>query len=64
MPDPDAAFRKKAGRESGSVITDYQYEQKTCSDSQFLKDSIDSAPGQEEGSILVADGAYGGYRAA
>ena len=76
--DPDAAFRKKAGREhrgyaanveeavgeNGSRLTDYQYEQNTYSDSQFLKDSIDSAPGQEEESILIADGAYGGYREA
>ena len=76
--DPDAAFRKKAGREhrgyaanveeavgeNGSRLTDYQYEQNTYSDSQFLKDSIDSAPKQEEDTILIADGAYGGYRAA
>ena len=76
--DPEATFRKKAGvehmgyaanveesvGENGSVITDYQYEQNIYSDSQFLKDSIDSAPEQEEECILIADGAYGGYRAA
>ena len=32
-------------RESGSVITDYRYEQNVQSDSQFLKDSIGRAAG-------------------
>lgn len=72
--DPDATFREKAGKEhrgyvanleetvgeKGSVITDYQYEQNIYSDSQFLKDSLEKTPVQEEGSILVADGAYSG----
>ena len=72
--DPEATFRVKAGREHrgyaanveeavgerGSVVTDYRYEQNIHSDSQFLKDSIGSAPEQEGECILVADGAYGG----
>ena len=72
--DPDATFRKKAGKEhmgyaanveeavgeNGSGLTDYRYEQNVHSDSQFLKDSIDSAPGKEEERILIADGADGG----
>ena len=50
--DPDATYREKAGRqhrgyvanvteasgEEGSIITDYQYEQNTYSDSQFMKE--------------------------
>ena len=59
-----AANVEEAVGESGSGLTGYQYEQNIYSDSQFLKDSIENAPGQEEGSILIADEAYGGYRAA
>lgn len=72
--DPDATFRTKAGKEyqgyaanveetvgsSGSVITDYQYEQNNYSDSQFLKDSLERTPDQEETVTLVTDGAYCG----
>ena len=72
--DPDATFRKKAGKEyrgytanvdesvgeNGSVITDYQFEQNTYSDSQFLKDSLERNGYQEEASTLVTDGAYFG----
>ena len=52
--DPDATFREKPGKqnrgyvanvtevsgENGSIVTDYQYEQNTYSDNQFIKDSI------------------------
>lgn len=52
--DPDATFRKKAGKEyrgytanveesvgkNDSIVTDYQFEQNTYSDSQFLQDSL------------------------
>lgn len=72
--DPDATYREKAGKEhqgyaanleetvgkNGSVVTDYQYEQNTYSDSQFLKDSLEKTPVQEEEGILIADGAYSG----
>lgn len=42
------------------MVTDYQYEQNTYSDSQFLKDSLEKTPVQEEEGILIADGAYSG----
>ena len=52
--DPDAIYREKAGKqncgyeanvieatgENGSIVLDYQYEQNTHSDSQFLKETI------------------------
>lgn len=72
--DPDATFREKAGKAyqgyaanleesvggNGTVISDYQYEKNTYSDSQFLKDSLEKTPGQIEEQILITDGAYGG----
>lgn len=72
--DPDATFRKKAGKEyrgyianvdesvgkNGSVVTDYQFEQNTYSDSQFLKDSLERNGYMKELSTLVTDGAYYG----
>ena len=72
--DPDATYRTKAGKEhqgyvanleetvgkNGTVITDYQYEQNSYSDSQFLKDSLERNGFQEEETTLVADGAYSG----
>lgn len=70
--DPEATFRSKAGEEhrgyvanfeesvggNGSVITDYQFEQNTYSDSQFLHDSLERMDPQEETVILSTDGAY------
>lgn len=52
--DPDVTYREKAGKKyrgyvanleesagkNGSVITDYQFEHNTYSDSQFLQDSM------------------------
>ena len=72
--DPEATFRKKANKEyrgyvanleecvgkSGSVITDYQYEQNVHSDSQFLKDHLAKMEKQDETIALVTDGAYSG----
>ena len=72
--DPDATFRKKAGREyrgyaanidetvgdNGSVITDYQFEQNNYSDSQFFKDSMGRSEACEVRQTIVADGAYYG----
>ena len=60
--DPDATFREKAGKkhrgytanleetvgENGSVVTDYQYDQNTKSDSQFMKEHLSSQEAQEE----------------
>lgn len=72
--DPEATFRKKAGEkhlgyvgnvtesvnEDGSIITDYAYEQNIYSDSQFIKDYLDTAAVYDEPATLVADGAYSG----
>lgn len=70
--DPEATFRSKAGEEhrgyvanfeesvgeNGSVITDYQFEQNTYSDSQFLHDSLERMGEQEETVTISTDGAY------
>ena len=70
--DPEATFRSKAGEEhrgyvanveesvgeNGSVVTDYQYEQNTYSDSQFLHDSLEKMDEQDETVIIATDGAY------
>lgn len=70
--DPDATFRSKAGEEhrgyvanveesvgeNGSVVTDYQFEQNTYSDSQFLHDTLEKMDTQEEPVIISTDGAY------
>lgn len=72
--DPDATFREKAGKkyrgyvanleesvsENGSVITDYQFEQNTYSDSRFLQDSLHQKEREEKNTVLIADGAYCG----
>ena len=72
--DSEATFRKKANKEhrgyvanleesvgeSGSVVTEYQYEQNIHSDSQFLKDHLGKMEKQDEKIILVTDGAYSG----
>ena len=72
--DPDATYREKAGKkhrgyvanvveesgDNGSVITDYQYEQNTHSDSEFAKETIESLGKQDTPVTLVADGAYSG----
>lgn len=78
--DPDATFRRKAGKEhkgyvlnvvetmgdTGSLITDIGYEPNTYSDSQFCQDYIHRkdgiAPEEREHEIVIADGAYGGYK--
>ncbi|MDR2569631.1 MAG: transposase [Oscillospiraceae bacterium] len=72
--DPDATYRNKSGKsyrgytanieesvgETGSVVTDYRYEPNTYSDSQFLQDSMADAEKQEDETILITDGGYGG----
>lgn len=72
--DPDATFRKKAGKEhrgyaanleesvgeEGSVVTDYQYDVNTRHDSDFLKENLDNQEKSEEPVTIVADGAYYG----
>lgn len=70
--DVDATFRRKAGKEyvgyvgnvveslgeDCSIITDFDYQPNTYSDSQFCKDVIENLGEQEEKVILIADGAY------
>ena len=72
--DPDATFREKAGKqhrgyaanvtesvgEAGSIVTDHQYEQNNHSDSEFLKEHLESAEKRPEQVTLVTDGAYSG----
>lgn len=72
--DPNATYREKAGKKyrgyvanveevvdsSGSVIIDYQFEQNIYSDSQFLQDRLEGMEKQEEGTLLITDGAYCG----
>lgn len=72
--DPDATFREKAKKKyrgyvanleesvskNGSVITDYQFEQNTYSDSQFLQDNLHQKEREEKNSVLITDGAYCG----
>ena len=72
--DPDATYREKAGKqhrgyvanvieasgENGSIIEDYQYEQNTHSDSQFLKETLEGMGKQAEPVTIVTDGAYSG----
>ena len=48
--------------ERASVVTDFQFETNTYSDSQFLKDHVSQTETQEEGPVLVTEGAYCGLR--
>lgn len=70
--DPEATFRRKAGKEyrgyvanveetvgkNGSVVTDYEYEPNVHSDSQFIKDYLETIPKQDQDTKLITDGAY------
>jgi len=72
--DPDATFREKAGEqhrgyvanmieaasEGCSIVEDYQYEQNTHSDSQFMKETLESMEKGTEPVTIVTDGAYSG----
>jgi hypothetical protein len=72
--DPDATYRKKAGKETrgysanlvetfdgeNSVITDYQYDTSIRSDSSYCKEVIEEMEIQQEQVTILADGAYGG----
>lgn len=71
--DPDATYRSKAGKdnkgyvgnlveaidEKGSIITNYDYEVNSHSDSSFCKETIEKLGKQEEPVTLITDGAYG-----
>ena len=41
-------------------MTDYQFEKNNVSDSTMLKDHLEGMDEQQEGTILITDGAYGG----
>lgn len=73
--DPDATYRKKAGKEHrgyianvvevadddhNSITVDYQYEKNNYSDSQFVKDYIERQPDAGEAATLTTDGGYCG----
>jgi hypothetical protein len=71
--DPDASFRSKGGKahtgyvanvvesssEEHSLITDWQYERNTYSDSQFIQDYLHRKDDVSQEEVLVTDGAYG-----
>ncbi len=70
--DPDATYRKKAGKEhrgytanitetvdvNGSVVTDYQYDVNIRSDVDFLQESIEKAETTDDVTAIIADGSY------
>lgn len=73
--DPDATFRRKAGKEYTGyvgnvvetvnenglgVITTMDFEPNTHSDSQFLKDYLEQKPEGAAPETLLTDGSYGG----
>lgn len=74
--DPEATCSTKAGKkhfgyvanvvesvgETGSVVTEYMYEQNTHSDSEFAREYMESLPENGEEITLVTDGTYGSER--
>lgn len=72
--DPDATYRNKSGKshrgyvanieetigKNGSVVTDYQFDKNTHTDSQFLQETLSAMEQAEEEVILVTDGGYDG----
>ena len=72
--DPEATFRYKAGGKhlgyvgnvvesvgkNASLITDYSYETNIYADNQFMKDYLNKQDSFDDGSFIVADGAYSG----
>ena len=70
--DPEATYREKAGKqhrgyvsnvtesvgEDKSIITDYQFDANTHSDSDFLKEHLESVERTPGRNTLVTDGAY------
>ena len=56
--DPDATYRKKAGKEHRGYVANF--EENIYSDSQFFKDSLERKETSDEKAIVVADGAYFG----
>ena len=72
--DPETTYREKAGKqhrgyvanvtesvgEDKSIITDYQFDANTHSDSDFLKEHMESVERTPGRNTLVTDGAYSG----
>ncbi len=72
--DPDATYRNKSGKlyrgyvanieetvgKQGSVVTNYQFDKNTHTDSHFLQESLSIMEKSEEEIILVTDGGYDG----
>ena len=72
--DSEATFRYKAGGrhlgyvgnvveavgEKSSLVIDYDYQQNTYADNQFMKDYLNEKKDFSDGSFIVADGAYSG----
>lgn len=71
--DPDATFRRKAGKDhkgyvgnlvetvgedGNSLITDIQYEKNTHSDAAFCEEYLNSREDDAEQEIMITDGAY------
>lgn len=70
--DPDATFRSKAGKgnkgyvgnlvetfdDTNAIITSYDYQKNSHSDSKFCKEVIEHLGEQKESITLLADGAY------
>jgi hypothetical protein len=70
--DPDATYRSKAGKgnkgyvgnlvetfnDNDAIITSYDYQKNSHSDSKFCKEVIESLGEQEDSTTLLADGAY------
>lgn len=72
--DPDATYRNKAGKlhrgyaanleetvgKNGSIVTDYQYDKNTHTDSQFLQESLNAMDKSDDEIVLITDGGYDG----
>lgn len=74
--DPDATYRKKAGKEhkgyvanlvetigegGNSLITNFSYKTNHHSDSDFCKEYLADRPENAPQETMIADGAYGGH---
>lgn len=70
--DPEATYREKAGKQNrgyaanitedvgdnGSIVSDYQFDKNTRSDSDFLNEHLEGETKTPERRYIVADGAY------
>ena len=70
--DPEATYREKAGKQNrgyaanvteavgdnGSIVTDYQFDKNTHSDTEFLDEYLEGEQKTPERRSIIADGAY------